>query len=190
MQINKRTDDEIVELLHSRSEDAIRALDDKYGALCKSIAYNILHSTEDAEECVNDAYLAVWNTIPPKRPDPLRAYVCSIVRNTALKMYEKKTAGKRSGGYSDAMEELEPFLMSAETVEGELENRELADAIEEFLDSLDRENRTVFLRRYWFSDSYADIAERTGLTVKNVSVRLTRLRGRMREFLTKKGVSL
>lgn len=187
----RRPDDErIVEMFLSRSEDAIRALDDKYGALCRSVAYNVTHSREDAEECVNDAYLAVWNTVPPERPDPLRAYVCRITRNLALKRYEKNTAGKRICEYADAMDEIEPFLPSAENVEDEVETRELARLIEEFLDSLDRKNRTVFMRRYWFSDSYRDIAKRTGLTVKNVSVRLVRLRERMREFLTEKGVNI
>ena len=183
-------DETIVRMLQSRSEHAIYEMEKKYGERLRALSYSITNDRLDAEECVNDAYLAVWNTVPPERPDPLRAYVCRITRNLALKRYEKNTACKRTCEYADAMEEIEPFLPSAENVEDEVESRELARLIEEFLDSLDRENRTVFMRRYWFSDSYSDIAKRTGLTVKNVSVRLVRLRERMREFLTEKGVNI
>ena len=182
-------DNTIVELFFARSEQAVRELDEKYGKLCRSLSNNILHSREDAEECVNDAYLGVWNAVPPARPDPLAAFLCRIVRNLSLARYHAGAAAKRGGGsYAAALEELEECLASPQTVEKELEEQELVRLIEGFLDALSREDRALFLRRFWFSDSYGAIAARTGLTEKNVSVRLSRVRKRLRRYLEERGV--
>lgn len=181
-------DEKIVELFYERSEQAIKALDDTYGQLFRALSYNILNDRQDAEECVNDAYLGVWNAIPPANPNPLLAFVCKIVRNISLKRYEQNTAAKRNSRYDVAMEELEGCLPMASTVEQEIAERELSRTIESFLDSLSKENRVIFLRRYWFSDTYADIAKQVGLTEKNVSVRLTRLRQKLREYLLEREV--
>ncbi len=159
-------DKEIIALFFARSEDAIRALDTKYGALCHSLAYHIVNDRRDAEECVNDAWLGAWNAIPPARPDPLATYLCKIVRNLALKRYWSKAAAKRGGGFAVALEELEPCLAAPDTAESQLEARELACIIEGFLDTLSQENRVIFLRRYWFGDSGRDIAGRVGLSEK------------------------
>ena len=99
-------DEKIIALFFERSEQAIRALDMKYGKICRSLSYNIVNSREDAEECVSDAYLGAWNAIPPARPDPLLAYICKIVRNLSLKLYWKKEAAKRGGHYTMALEEI------------------------------------------------------------------------------------
>lgn len=181
-------DQSIVQLFFERSERALAELDAKYGKLCHTLSRNILNSRQDAEECVNDAYLGVWNTVPPARPDPLRAYLCKIVRNVSLKLYHRKRAEKRNSAYDVAMQELEDCLPAPNTVEAELEAKELARVIEGFLDTLSGENRVIFLRRYWFSDPYADIAKRTGISEKSVSMRLVRIRKQMRQYLVEREV--
>ena len=181
-------DEKIIELFFNRSEQAIEEVDKKYGKTCHNISYNILHNKLDAEECVNDAYLGAWNAIPPARPNPLLTYLCKIVRNLSLKRYEFNTAIKRNSTYDVAMEELESCLSSPETVESEIALKELTHIIENFLDSLSTENRVIFLRRYWFSDTYSDIAARVGMTEKNVSVRLTRICEKLRNYLTEREV--
>ncbi len=181
-------DEKIIELFFNRSEQAIEEVDKKYGKTCHNISYNILHNKLDAEECVNDAYLGAWNAIPPARPNPLLTYLCKIVRNLSLKRYEFNTAIKRNSTYDVAMEELESCLSSPETIESEIALKELTHIIENFLDSLSTENRVIFLRRYWFSDTYSDIAARVGMTEKNVSVRLTRIREKLRNYLTEREV--
>ena len=181
-------DEKIIELFFNRSEQAIEEVDKKYGKTCHNISYNILHNKLDAEECVNDAYLGAWNAIPPARPNPLLTYLCKIVRNLSLKRYEFNTAIKRNSTYDVAVEELESCLSSPETVESEIALKELTHIIENFLDSLSTENRVIFLRRYWFSDTYSDIAARVGMTEKNVSVRLTRIREKLRNYLTEREV--
>ena len=181
-------DKSIIELFFQRSEQGLAELDIKYGKLCHTLSHNILNSRQDAEECVNDAYLGVWNAIPPARPDPLRAYVCKVVRNISLKLYYKKEAKKRSSEYDIAMQELEDCLPAPNTVEAEVEAKELALMIEQFLDTLNDENAVIFLRRYWFSDTYAEIAERTGISEKSVSMRLVRLRKQMKQYLLEREV--
>ena len=181
-------DEKIVELFFARSEQAIQELDAKYGAMCRGVSYNIVNSRQDAEECVNDAYLGAWNTIPPAKPDPMLTYILKIVRNISLNAYWKKEAAKRSGSHTIALEEIEDCIAGRNTVEDEIEARELARIIEDFLDTLSRENRVIFMRRYWFSDSHRDIAERTGLSEKNVSVRLVRIRRRLKQYLTEREV--
>ena len=181
-------DEKIIDLFFARSEQGIRELDNQYGAICRSLSYNIVNNRQDAEECVNDAYLGVWNTVPPARPSPLLAYLCRIVRNLSLKVYWKKSAAKRSSVYTIAMEEIEACVADRKTVEDEIEARELARIMEEFLDTLTLENRVIFMRRYWFSDNCRDIAGLMGLTEKNISVRLTRIRQKMRQYLMERGV--
>lgn len=181
-------DKSIIELFFGRSEKALEELDSKYGKLCHKLSHNILNNRQDAEECVNDAYLSVWNAIPPTKPDPLRAYLCKVVRNLSLKSYYKKTAEKRNSAYDIAMQELEDCLSAPDTVETELETKELKRMIESFLDTLSEENRMVFLRRYWFSDSYAEIAERVDISQKSVSMRLVRIRNQLKQYLVKREV--
>lgn len=183
-------DEKIIELFFQRSEQAICELDIKYGKICHKLSYNIVNNKQDAEECVNDAYLGAWNAIPPTKPDPLVAYLCKIVRNLSLKAYYSKKAAKRNSVYDVTIQELEAFLPAPNTVESEVEAKELARIIESFLDTLTVENRIIFLRRYWFSDTYADIAKRMELTEKNISVRLTRIRQKMKEYLIEREVFL
>lgn len=181
-------DKRIIEMFFGRSEQAIRELDNKYGKICYKLSYNIVNDRQDAEECVNDAYLGVWNTIPPVRPNPLLSYIAKIVRNISLKTYWKKGAAKRSSIYTVALQEIESCIADQKTVEGEMEARELAHIIENFLDTMTLENRIIFMRRYWFSNSCKDIAKHMGLTEKNVSVRLSRIRQKLKEYLTEREV--
>lgn len=181
-------DEKIIELFFERSEQAIQELDLKYGQFFHKLSYNIVNNRQDSEECVNDAYLGAWNAIPPARPSPLLTYVCKIVRNISLNIYYRTAAAKRNSTYTIAMEEIEACTADLKTVESEIEARELARIIESFLDTLTIENRVIFMRRYWFSDSCRDIAELVGLTEKNISVRLTRTRQKLMEYLTERGV--
>lgn len=132
--------------------------------------------------------MALWNTIPPQRPNPLASFLCRIVRNRSIARYHANTAAKRNGAYDAALSEIEPCIASPDDPQSELEVRDLARLLEQFLDGLPRENRVIFLRRYWFSDSYADIARQVGLTAKNVSVRLTRIRAQLRTHLIRNEV--
>ena len=181
-------DEKIIDLFFNRSEKAIQELDIKYGKVCHKLSYNILNNKQDAEECVNDAYLGAWNAIPPTRPNPLLSYIVKIVRNISLKIYWRKEAAKRSGHYKIALEEIGGYITDQKTVEDEIEARELARIIEEFLDTLTVENRVIFMRRYWFADSYKDIAELVGISEKNISVRLTRIREKMKQYLIEREV--
>ncbi len=179
-------DEKIIELFFERSEQAIQELDIKYGKICHKLSYNIVNSRQDAEECVNDAYLGAWNAIPPAKPDPLLAYICKIVRNISLKIYYRKEAAKRNSTYTIAMEEIEACIADPNTVEAEIEARELAHIIERFLDTLTVKERVIFMRRYAYMDTYADIAKRVGISEKNVSVRLTLIRQKMKQYLTER----
>lgn len=181
-------DKKIVELFFNRSEDGIKELDAKYGKLCYKLSYRILNNRQDAEECVNDTYLGAWNSIPPATPNPLRTYICKIVRNLSLKLYYRKSAAKRNSEYEIAMLEMEDYLADPNTVETEVEAKELAHILESFLDTLSEENCVIFLRRYWFSDTYTEIAKHVGISEKNVSVRLTRIRKQLKAYLTEREV--
>lgn len=180
-------DSQIMDLFYARSEQAITELSQKYGAVCRKVAGNILKNRLDAEECVNDAYLGVWNTIPPQRPDPLLAYVCRIVRNLSIMKYHSNTAAKRNSFYDVALDELEECLASTAMVEAEITAKELSGLLDRFLETLDQENRVMFVRRYWYSDSVSEIAERLHMSSNNVSVRLSRIRGRLKKFLKHEG---
>ena len=180
-------DEAIIALFQARSERAITELSQKYGRLCGKIAANILKDPLDAEECVNDAYLGVWNTVPPQKPDPLPAYVCRIVRNQAVMRYHANTAAKRNSAYDAALEELEGCLTSPVTVEGELSAKELSRLLDGFLDTLDRENRVMFVRRYWYADSVTDIAAGFHMSSNSVSARLSRMRTKLKKYLNREG---
>lgn len=180
-------DSKLIELFFERSEQAIDLLSEKYGAVCMKTAGNYLSVRQDAEECVNDAYLAVWETVPPERPDPLIAYLCRIVRNLALKKHRSNTAAKRSG-YDAALDELAECIGSDENVEDELEARELAGLIDRFLSALGRDERVLFVRRYWFGDGLAELAKLFETSEHTLSARLYRTREKLRKYLQKEGV--
>ena len=136
-------DTRIIELFFERDQQAIRELDTKYGKICHKLSYNIVNNRYDAEECVNDAYLGAWNTIPPTKPQSLQAYICKIVRNISLKLLYRNEAAKRKSVCEVAMQEMEAYLPAQNTVESEIEAKELAAIIDAFLDTLSVENRIV-----------------------------------------------
>ena len=181
-------DNDIIELFFQRNQDGVLEAQRKYGAYCQSVARNILGSEEDSQECLNDLWLRAWNAIPPQRPAPLLSFVCVLVRRYSIMRYRANTAMKRNSSYDACMEEIENCIAAPGRVEDHYEAKVLARTIERFLDTLNRENRVIFMRRYWYSDSYAAIAALTGLTEKNVSVRLARVRKQLRDYLMKQGV--
>lgn len=180
-------DAQIVEQFLARSEAAVEALEAKYGKLCHQIASNILPSREDAEECVNDAWMSVWNSIPPNRPQSLAAYTVRIVRNLAIDRLRRNTTQKRSC-FEVAYDEIAETLAAEDSVDQRMETRLLVQSVEGFLDTLRQEDRVLFLRRYWFSDSYAEIASQLGISEKNVSVKLTRVRKQLKKYLSNRGL--
>lgn len=188
--VSRLNDSKIIELFYERSEQAILELSQKYGSICKKIAGNILNDRRDAEECVNDAYLGVWNTIPPQNPNPLLSYVCRIVRNLAIKKYHANTAKKRNSIYDVALDELENCFPSSSSAEDEFNAIEAARIIDKFLETLDKESRIMFVRRYWHSDSITDIADLFQISKHTVSVRLSRIRARLKKHLIMEGVSI
>lgn len=183
-------DNKIIALFFERSEQAIEALSEKYGVLCSQIAWNILNDRQDAEECVNDAYLGAWNTIPPQKPNPLRAYICRIVRNLAIARYHANTAQKRNSHYDTALEELAYCLESPDTIESALHAKELSHLLDRFLDGLEPKHRVMFVRRYWYAESVETLGKRFRMRPNSVSVTLLRIRGKLRKFLVKEGYLL
>ena len=176
----------IVKLLWQRAENAIEALAKKFGKRLMSIAMNILGTYQDAEESVNDTYLAVWNTVPPKKPDPLAGFVYATGRNISLDRLKYNTAEKRDGRYDVSIDELANCI-PAPALEETVEARELGLAINRFVGTLSADNRALFLRRYWFGDSVQQIAKDLGMRENTASVRLGRLRMQLRQHLVKEG---
>ena len=181
-------DSQIIDLFFERSEQAIAELDRKYGPAVRKTAANILRDREDAEECVNDTYLGVWNSVPPHRPEPLGSYVCRIARNIAVSRLRANTAARRSGGVELVLDELAECIPASVDLEGELEARELLAAIERFLSTLSYDDRFLFVRRYWYADSVKEIAAAVHSRENRVAVRLFRLREKLQKFLMKEGL--
>lgn len=181
-------DREIIALFEARSEQAIEELSKKHGRYVSLVAFNILHDDLDAEETVSDTYLAAWNTIPPQKPDPLRTYVCRIARNLAVAKLRSNTADKRNSSYDAALDELGEVLPAAETVESTYAASELAAAIDRFLDAVSYDDRYMFMRRYWYGDSVSDIAAAMRTRQHRVTVRLSRIRKRLSDYLKKEGL--
>lgn len=180
-------DQEILDLLFSRSEYALAALERKYGTYCMTIAYRILHSAGDCEECLNDTWLKVWNAVPPQRPDDLRVYLARIVRNTALDRYRAQTAEKRRGlEITVALHELEECL-PGEDAERHVLSGELKDEINRFLRALPERDCNVFLRRYFYVESYGEISRRYGISEVYVRQILCRVRRKLKKHLEKEG---
>ena len=181
-------DSQIVELFFERSEQAISELDKKYGAAVKKTAVNILHSQQDAEECANDTFLAVWESIPPHRPEPLVSYVCRIARNLAVSKLRSETAQKRNRSLDLVLDEMEEFIPSNLSVEADYECKEIVEEINRFLSTLDYNDRFLFVRRYWFADSVKEISAAMNERESRISMRLFRLREKLRKTMKKEGL--
>lgn len=180
-------DSTIIDLFWARSEQAITETDIKYGAMCINLAQNIVAFHQDAEECVNDTYLGLWNTIPPTRPNIFAAYIAKIVRNIAMKKATYNNAQKRSSNMTVSIHELEAYVATTGDPSNTVYAKELAASIEQFLRSIDYESRNIFLRRYWFFDSIADIANRFSISESKVKSQLFRTRNKLYAHLIKEG---
>ncbi len=181
-------DKDIIQLFFDRNEQAIEETSMKYGNYCNSIAMNILKNRADAEECVADTYQKCWNSIPPNRSSVLRIFLGKITRNLSFNMYKRMNADKRgSGQLALILDELAEVISDENSVENNIENKELLKEINIFLNGLSRQKRIMFVRRYWYSDSVTDIARRLGISENNVSVNLNRIRKRLRRYLYERG---
>ncbi len=183
-------DEKIILLFQQRSEAAIAELGKKYGSLCTRMAKNILNSKEDVEECVNDAYYAIWDTVPPNQPRSLCNYLCGIMRNLAMKKYHYNQAEKRNSSFDLALDELSHLFSTRDMPEHFLSAKELGEHLNDFLGSLDADTRKMFLLRYWYGESVNGIAGKFSLKKNTVSVRLLRTREKLKCYLIGKGVSL
>ena len=184
-------DNEIIDLYWARNEKAIAATKEKYGNYCHTIAFNILHNNEDAEECTNDTYLGAWNSIPPQRPNPLSTYLGKIARNFAWNRYKQYTAQQRGLGQVTAvLSELEECVPAETTVEQAVEEKVLVSVIDRFLYAQPRIKRTIFIRRYWHLWAIRNIADTYGMSESKVASLLFRMRNDLRIFLEKEGIML
>lgn len=181
---------QIIELYWSRNEDAIKETHKKYNRLLHGIAFNILSCPEDSEECVNDTYRKAWNGIPPQKPNSLVAYLGRIVRNLSINRWHKNRAQKRYSGVEVLMSELVHCIPTSETVEKEIEAHELSNIISDWLCTLSRDDRVLFMRRYWFGDPLNNLACECGTTANKLAGRMYRLRKSLKYTLEKEGVSL
>ncbi len=189
MKTGESIDKRIIDLYFARSEEAIAETGRHYGGYLSTIAHSILGSPEDTEECVNDTYLKAWDSIPPARPYSLKAYLAKIARNLALHRYEKAMAEKRGGGEIPlVLSELDECLPDRSSVEDGINESILTDALNRFLGSLSKEQRIVFLRRYWYNASIAQIALDMSMTEGKVKSILHRLRAKLRLVLEKEGI--
>ena len=183
-------DGAIIALYWERDERAISASEEKYGPLCRSLSHNILSSWEDAEECVNDTWHRAWNTMPPQRPGSLRAYLARIVRNLSIDRWRAKRAQKRGEGMEVLLGELEDCVPACPSAEADWEAAAAAAAVDRWLDTLPREDRVIFVRRYWYGQRVDGLAAAFGSTPQKMSQRLFRLRGGLRRALEREGVVL
>ena len=182
-------DKEIVALYWERSETAIAETEKKYGRYCHYIARNILYSDQDAEECVNDTYQKAWETMPPKKPELLSAYLGKLTRHIAINCYIHDHADKRSPGMQMILDEAEEFI--PDPADSDVSDEiHLRDAINFFVASLTQEVRVVFVRRYWYMSSVKDIAKDYGMTESKVKITLMRTRNRFKEYLEREGISI
>ena len=181
-------DQDIIALFFERSEQAVAELIGKYGAAIRNVTTNILKDAQDAEEAANDTYLTVWERIPPARPKYLGAYSCRIARNLSLKRFYANTAQKRNSYYDVALDELEETVPALSTVESVYDAKELTGYLDRFLKGLSKEDRYLFMRRYWYGDSVGDIAQDLSVMPHKASVRLFRLRQKLQNYLSKEGM--
>ena len=181
-------DSKIIELLNERSEQAIIELSSKYERLCYKIAFNILKNEDDVKECINDAYLRVWNTVPPNTPTNLLSYLSLAVRNIALDKLEANTAQKRGSAIDADLDDMLNYLSDSNSIDEILDEKRFKEIMDEFLESLDRVSRIIFVKRYYFCYSLGDVASSLKMSVPSVSMRLTRTKKKLKKFLSEKGI--
>ena len=184
-------DQQIIDLYWNRDESAITQTNDKYAAYCRYIASGIVADPEDTEECLNDAYLALWNTIPPRKPNNLTTYLGKIVRNVSLNRWKRSTAQKRKSTQVPlTLEELSECIPASNGEEQVLDRMALVASLNSFLEGLTQEHRRIFMARYWYLRPVKDIAEEYGITESKVKMSLMRSRAKLRQELEKEGVTV
>lgn len=182
-------DEKIIELYNARNESAIRETESKFGKMLFGIAFNILSSREDSEETLNDTYNSAWNNIPPQNPVSLGAWLGRITRNLSISRWRKNKAQKRSG-IEIMLSELEECIPSAADTEKEAESKDAAEVVNKWLGTIKKEERLLFVRRYWYGDSVSELAEKMNTAPNKLSSKLFRLRKSLKDFLEKEGISL
>ena len=182
------SDHEIIELYQKRDERAIEATDAKYKKQLLGIAYNIVHDTQDCEECLNDTYMHTWNSIPPAQPDSLQAFVCSIMRRTAINRYKATRRQKRvPSELISSLSDLEPMLSDQDTYYSEQQAVELGELLTEFIGTLSDRRAFVFMSRYYFCRSIAEIAGKLGCSQSTVNKEIAAIKQDLRWFLESEG---
>ena len=179
-------DKQIIDLYLERSESAISETDKKYGRYCHYIAYNILQNDEDAKEIVNDSYLTTWNTIPPNRPESLKAYVGTICRRLSLNRYNAQNTQKRKGQVSLCLDELSECI-SDESSDDIVDTVALKDALNRFVSALPEKAQRIFVKRYWYASSISEISKEYFMKESSVTVLLLRTRKKLKTFLEREG---
>ena len=184
-------DKKIVEMLFERDEKVLSVIRERYGKAIYSLCYNVLKNCEDAEECTNDCLLALWNAIPPHNPEHLLGFTLKIARNLAVKKLREKTAKKRGGtAYFGALSELEECIGDGKDIEDSLEEKHIAEVINSFLHSLKKEEGDIFVLRYFYLFSVADISQKLGVSKSKIKTSLFRTRQKLSIKLEKEGVAL
>lgn len=178
-------DKQIIELFFERNEKAISEIAEKYGRLCRKIAFEILQNEQDVEECLNTAYVKLWNSIPPKNPQSLKGFLCVIVRNTALDTYDSFNSR-----FKECYDELSELMADNRTVESSIDSKELGNAINSFIEKQNNTNGNIFVSRYYFGMSFEAISEQLGINVNAVEKRLSRMRKELRKYLNERGIEI
>ncbi len=187
---NRMKDQQITAMLYARSELELEQLKKKYGPLFARIARDFLGCQADVEEIMNDLYFALWNRIPPDRPENLSGYALRILRNLCIKRFHSNNAQKRGSQYQVALEEIAPYLPGGQTPEEVLSAKELTRVLNAFLREQGEEDRSIFIRRYYLAETPAQIGRAMGRSGHFVSVRLHRMREKLRESLVREGIFL
>lgn len=183
-------DRDIVGLFLERDESAIREVSEKYTSYCSKIAANILGSYDEAEDCVNEALMKAWESIPPHEPEMLSTYLGKLTRNIAINRRRRTLAGKRGRGEAELVFEELSELIGGESVEQAHDMKELVGEINAFLYTLPKMKRNIFVCRYWYCDSVPEIAAEFVISKNTVYITLNRVRKSLREYLRKRGYEL
>lgn len=183
-------DKEIVELYWERDQSAIAQTKEKYEHFCYSIAYGILRNQMDSEECVSDTYLRAWNGIPPEHPQILSAFLGRITRNLSLDRYRMIHAKKRGEGEVEVVFDEVRDMLQNDFSDHHVEQLSVTDIMNEFLAKQKKENRILFVRRYWYMDSIAELAQEFGYSESKVKSMLLRMRQSLRTSLEEEGIVL
>ena len=181
-------DKRIVEMIYENNEEGLHEAEKKYRGLCRSIAANILTEDGDCEECVNDAILALWNNIPPEKPDNLCAYIARLVKNLALKRTRSNNMWKRRANYKSAGDELLKLIPDEMSIAEQYEAKLIGEVVNRFLAGLSERDRNIFIMRYWYRDTVPEVSRMMKVSESLVKSLCERLRKRLREELAKEGI--